>query len=266
MTNRCIPRILHQIYLSGPLPAVLAANVQSLIDRNPGWEHRLYDARAAEEFIGQYYGPHMLRTYRRIDERYGAARADILRHLIIHRFGGVYCDIKSSFDLPLDQTIRPDDKYLLAQWRNGPGEPNAGFGLHHDLSHITGGEFITYFIIGEPQHAFSNAVIRRIVSNIESYRPWSAVGRTGVLRTTGPIAYTLAIHPLLARYDHRFVTERQLGARPSIEHGYVHEMIFKRHYSRLSVPVVKLGRIGNGLSRLFVLLRAIKRFTTTRRK
>lgn len=240
------------------MPPVLAANVQTLKARNPGWDHRLYDSHTAEVFIKKHYNREILCAYRRIDERYGAARADLLRHLIMYSVGGVYCDIKSTFDLPLDATIRSDDQYLLAQWRNGPREPNEGFGLHRDLEHIPGGEFITYFIICEPHHPFSAAVIDLILSNIETYRPWSAVGRTGVLRTTGPIAYTLAIHPLLGRYSHRFVTEAELGARPSIEQGYVHEAIFKSHYSRLSIPVVKLGYMGRIMSRFFVGLRTIK--------
>lgn len=253
-----IPRILHQIYLNGALPPVLASNVKSLLERNPRWEHRLYDSGCADRFIAEHYCERIRRAYEKIDHRYGAARADLLRHLIIYRCGGVYCDIKSTFELPLEDTIKPDDSYLLAQWRNSRGEPNEGFGLHHDLSHIPGGEFLTYFIVAEQKHPFTAAVIERIVENIEHYRPWSAVGRTGVLRTTGPIAYTLAIHPILEQHNHRFVTEQDLGAKPSIGEGYDHSTVFGRHYSRLSLPVIRLSWQSAAASRLFVLLRSLK--------
>jgi mannosyltransferase OCH1-like enzyme len=258
VSSHYVPRIIHQIFLSGALPPALAANVESLKHQNLGWEHRLYDARAAERLIAEYYGTTTLDLYHRIDERYGAARADFLRHLILFQFGGVYCDIKSTFDIPLQQTLREDDRYLLAQWRNGPGELNEGFGLHRDLAHVPGGEYITYFIISEPRHPFSAAAIDYIKRNIRNYRPWSAVGRTGVLRTTGPIAYTLAIYPILNEHPHRIVSEQEIGARPALEEGYDHLGTFKYHYSTLSSPVVKLGLASTLASRFFVMLRAIK--------
>lgn len=255
-----IPRIIHQIYLSGTLPAPLQANVDRLKAANPAYEHRLFDAARAEAFIARRYGPEMLALYRRIDPRYGAARADLLRHLIIFDSGGVYLDMKSSFDRPIDDAIRDDDHYVLTQWRNGPGEANAGWGLHHDLSGVPGGEYLSHFVIAEPGHVFSASAIARISRNIRAYKPWSAVGRTGVLRTTGPIAYTLAVHPLLADHPHRFAEEAELGVVYSIGDDYDHQAAFRAHYSTLTVPVIMLSRSGRALNRVFVKLREIKTY------
>jgi hypothetical protein len=257
VARRFIPRILHQIYLGGALPGDLRANVDALKGKNPGWAHRLYDELEAETFITQHYGRDVLDRYLRIDPHYRAARADLLRHLILFKAGGVYCDIRSTFDRPLDQSIRDDDRYLLAQWRNGPGEPNEGWGLHRDLVQIAGGEFMTHFIICEPGHAFTEAVIHRILQNIDQYRPWSAVGRTGVLRTTGPIAYTLAIWPILHRHPHRIIAPEELGARYWIGEVFKHVGPGK-HYSRLYGPVVRLGRAQAALSRVFAGMRLLK--------
>jgi inositol phosphorylceramide mannosyltransferase catalytic subunit len=251
-----VPRIIHQIFLHGPLPPELQQNVDRLKTVNPGWEHRLYDLKDAERIVAEY-GGEIAEAYHRIDPRYGAAKADFLRHLIIVRDGGVYCDIKSGFSRPLDEVIRPDDSYILSQWANGPGEPYENRGLHRDLTHVPGGEFVTYFIISAPNHPFTEATIQRIVKNISDYKPWNAVGRNGVLRTTGPIAYTLAIHPLLNQHPHRFASEGELGAYPSIP--YDHFAVFTNHYSLLRVPVVRLGLAGTALSRVFDGLRALKR-------
>ena len=78
---------------------------------NPGWEHRLYDDVAAEAVLADF-GAEVSEAYYKIEPRYGAARADLLRHLFLYRFGGVYCDIKSGFERPLDSIIRPDDTYI----------------------------------------------------------------------------------------------------------------------------------------------------------
>lgn len=251
-----VPRIIHQIYLQGQLPQPLRMNVDNLRATNPDWQHRLYSSSDADALVADY-GPEIAKAYHRIDPAYGAARADLLRELIIYRFGGVYCDIKSGFMRPLDEVLRPDDTYILSQWRNAPGEPYEGFGLHADLSHVRGGEFVTHFIIAEAHHPFTFAVIETILRNVSTYRPWSAVGRNGVLRTTGPIAYTLAINKILDQQPHRFATSEELGAYFSVS-DYDHQDMFPDHYSHLSAPVVKLGRSGAALSKLFVALRSLK--------
>jgi hypothetical protein len=256
--RRHIPRLVHQIYLSGALPAALQQNVDEMMVLNPDWEHRLYDAQRGEAFIEAHYGPDMLATYRRINPEYGAARADLLRLLILYREGGVYLDIKSRFTRPLDEIILEDDRFILSQWRNGPGEPHEGFGLHHDLAHVGGGEFQNFHIIAEPGHLFLKAAIDQVCRNIRAYRPWSAVGRTGVVRTTGPIAYTQAIYPLLESAPHRRVANECALALEYSPPGYDHTAAFSRHYSMLTSPVVSLGPIGRLASRLFVNLRGTK--------
>lgn len=235
-----IPRRIHQIFLSGDLPDRLIQQVADIKTRNPGWAHHLYAHEDAERFIATHYDDDMLRVYRRINPAYGAARADLLRHLIIYKLGGVYLDIKSDLTWPLDDVLRADDEYILTQWRNGPGELHAKMGLHPDLAHVRGGEFQSYLIIAVAGHPFSKAAIDRITGNITRYRPWSGVGRMGVLRTTGPIAYTLAVQPLLSTAPHRFTTEAAIGASMSIT-DYSHADVFKRHYSMLKVPVARLS-------------------------
>lgn len=256
---RRIPRIMHQIYLTGEMPEHLQRNVDDHKSRNPHWDHRLYSENAAIALILEHYGEDTLCSYLKISEEYPAARADFLRHLIIFAYGGVYFDIKSYFERPLDEVIRPDDSYILSQWNNGVGEVNEGFGLHRDISHIPGGEYVTHFIIAEPGHPYSAAVIQKILYNIAHYRPWSAVGRIGVLRTTGPIAYTLGVDPIRKQHPYRFVPEAELGCHLSILDGYNHLDSFpKKHYSLSTSPVITLSRFGMSLSRAFVQLRSLK--------
>lgn len=261
--NRRIPRIMHQIYLNGEMPKHLKRNVEVHKACNPHWEHRIYDEDAAIGLIASRYGNEMLSLYQRISDHYPAARADLLRHLIIFAYGGVYFDIKSCFDRPLDEVVRPDDSYILSQWSNGAGEAKEGFGLHRDLMHIPGGEYVSHFVIAEPAHPYSEATIQKILYNIAHYRPWSAVGRIGVLRTTGPIAYTLSIYPIRDQHPHRFVPETELGCQLSIAGGYNHMESFpKKHYSLLTNPVITLSRFGTALSGGFVQLRSLRnRFT-----
>ena len=80
--------------------------------------------------------------------------------------------------------------------------------------------------------------------NIRNYQAdVVGVGRDGVLRTTGPIAYTQAITPLLNSCPHRLAgTHLDLGLQYNIDDtgGDVasHLRFFRVHYTFLNEPLV----------------------------
>lgn len=242
-----IPRVIHQIYFSPSniVPPVIQANVDRIRALNPGWLHELYDATGMAEFISVNYGPKMLGYYNRINEKYGASRADLFRYLLMYKVGGVYLDIKASLERPLDSTLLDDDVYLLARWQNGKSDQFKGWGIHDGLKQYGGREFQQWHIMAAPGHPFLRAVIERVLQNIDSYNPvLHQTGRSGVLWLTGPIAYTLAIAPLLQQHRYRLVASHDdLGLIYSIfptANYEAQKTIFKHHYSELTEPVTTL--------------------------
>ncbi len=237
-----IPKIIHQIYsYNSQLPHELSSNINQLKTNNSNWEHRLYEDADIIGFINKYYGSYVLRCFDKINPLYGAARADLFRYLLMYQCGGVYLDIKSTSYKPLDEVLRPDDQFILSQWRNKLGETYQGWGLYPDLSHFPGGEFQQWHIVARPQHPFLKSVIANVLRNIESYRSYNqGVGKIGVLRTTGPVAYTLSILPFLKKFPYRFVDiQKDLGFSFSIYDGSsFHKSVFKNHYSTLKEPLI----------------------------
>ena len=255
-----IPRIIHQTYSSFDLPPVLASNVESLKANNPSWEHRFYDNSSIESYILEYYGRAMLNYYNRIDRTYGVARADLFRYLVVYRDGGIYLDIKSRFDRPINDVLHEDDVYVLSQWRNGPDELHEGWGLHIDLEDIARGEFQQWHVIAAPGHPFLRAVIEQVIYNIEHYKlRQTGVGWTGVIRTTGPIAYSRAIMPIIKLYPHRMLkNEDELSLVYSIMERSSHQGLFRNHYTTNTSPVIRRPGIGGKLDRLYVAARLLK--------
>jgi hypothetical protein len=237
-----IPKIIHQTYPSKKLPADFQENIDRLKAQNPAWEHRLYDDSDIKQFISANYGPQILAYFDRINPRYGAAKADLFRYLLLYKFGGVYLDIKSSFNKPIDHALQSGDRYLLAQWSNKAGEKRAGWGMPKELRMVPGGEFQQWHIVSAPGHPFLKAVIEMVLTNIDHYKPWlHGTGGNGVLRLTGPVAYTLAIHPLLHLHTHRLVrNETELGLEYSMLKHSSHKPLFKNHYTTLTDSVVKM--------------------------
>ena len=241
--GKSIEKIIHQTYYSRTLPPEIVENIELIKKLNPGWEHRLYFDEDILKFIQGNYGPDMLRVYQKLSPRYGAAKADFFRYLLIYKVGGVYLDIKSTIDCAFDDVLKPDDQFILSYWNNKAGEKHATWGLHHDYPELTEGEFQQWHVIAARGHPFLKAVIENVYANINRYIPAvHATGKDGVLRVTGPIAYTLAIKPLLPLHPHRMIdSERDLGLEYSIYSGVTHKGVFKSHYATQKTSIVKIG-------------------------
>lgn len=253
--GQAIPRIIHQTHGSQTaLPPDIRESIAALRANNPGWEYRFYDDAAVARFIGHAYGPAVLACFMRIDPRYGAARADLFRYLLLYRVGGVYLDIKSTARCPLDEIIGSGDRLVLAQWPPNGRFEGAGRHEWEFAGKIEGGEFQQWHIICPPGHPYLYAVIQAVMRNIASYIPrMHGSGRNAVLRLTGPIAYTLAILPLLRSGRHRLVADHEeLGLDYSVySRNDDHKQLFRAHYSELTIPVVRPGPFRRCLSAMY---------------
>ncbi len=249
-----IPRVIHQSYPHKNLPAEIKDNIEKLKLANPNWEFRLYDDADIERYIAVHY-PDLIKFYKKINPKYGAARVDFFRYLLIYNEGGVYLDIKSSLSKPLDEIIQAEDKFLLSHWQNNIGDPYENSGIYADLPNQFG-EFQQWHIASVSGHPFLKSVIENVCNNIVQYNPFlHHTGQTGVFRVTGPVAYTLAILPILPYHPHRLERSNQdLNLVYSIysnNKDYKHRALFKNHYSALNEPVTNLPYCSNLVFKLF---------------
>ena len=251
--GKCIPRLLHQTYKSKIVEdAALKSNIEHLKTLNPFWRYTLYDDADIEEFILRSYGKEIYAYYQRIEPCYGAAKADFFRYLLMYKCGGVYLDIKSSNDLPLDDVLLPDEQYILAHWDNLEGGMYVDHGRHPGLEKVSPqGEYQQWFIVAVSGHPFLREVILKVLQAIDNYNPWKVgIGLYGVLRTTGPILYSLAIYDLIekgtvSKEQYRFVSRiEDLGFRYSIYDKInqirVHRTILIP-YEQQRRPVIRMG-------------------------
>jgi hypothetical protein len=239
-----IPKVIYQVYTNPTLTPVLEENIRSIKALNPGWEHRLFAEADIEDFIRASYGDAVLDYYYRIKPEYLVARIDLFKYLLMYKEGGVYLDIKSSMEKPLDEVLRADDVFLLSRWPVG-GSQYQGWGKHRELKRIGGQEFQQWHIIAAPGHPFLRAVVEAIFENIERYNPvLHNTGKAGVVRLTGPIVYTSAIAPLLQKCRYRRVTSHEdLSLSYSVfeKLGSTHRTMFNVYYSRLKEPITTLS-------------------------
>lgn len=230
-----IPKIVHQTFPTKNLPPELLTNLDYMKNTNPDWEFRLYDDKDIEAFIKTEY-PALLRYYQKINPSYGAAKADFFRYLLLYKVGGVYLDIKSSVSKKLDEITISERKYILAHWSND-------YGRHTSIPNPSG-EFQQWHIVAVAGHPFLKAVIENVCQNIKTYNPiFHESGYYGVLKLTGPIAYTLAIESLREKHPHVVGLDVDFGLVYSIYNNGLknggHTKLFKKHYIQLKEPIIK---------------------------
>jgi inositol phosphorylceramide mannosyltransferase catalytic subunit len=239
-----IPKIIHQTYHSKILPLEIQENVHLLKAMNPDWEHRVYDDDDITNYINTNY-PELLSLYNKINPVYGAAKADFFRYVLIYNEGGIYLDIKSSLSKPLNEVLTADDRYLLCHWQNEPGGIHKNIGFHSCIASPFG-EFQQWHIAAVKGHPFLKAVIENVCNNIQNYNPFiHDTGGWSVVNLTGPIAYSLAIEPLVDLYPHRLERDNsKFGFIYSIFEskgiGLGHHKILKKHYTQSNESLIIL--------------------------
>jgi autotransporter strand-loop-strand O-heptosyltransferase len=189
LTKIKIPKIIHQTFRTKDIPKEIKSSIDELRAMNPDYEYRFYDDNDCLDFIKNNYDEETLTLYKSINSKYGSAKSDFFRYLIMYKLGGVYLDLKSSTTKPLNQTILPNDEFLLTHWEGRDWR---------DILNYYHGEFQNWHIICAPNHPFLEKTIELVKQNIKNYN--GETGKNAVLNLTGPIAYSKAILSVLDKY------------------------------------------------------------------
>ena len=163
---------------------------------NPDYTYNLYSDKEAERFILEHYGKSILEYFYRIDDHYGAARADFLRYLILYAAGGVYLDLKATVSIPLSNGIKEDDCFLVLYHDIIP-DGNRYFLIPKELPY---GELLTSLLVSSKGHPFLRQVIIQVLKNIDNYNPFTqGIGFSGVQRTTGNAMFSICINQSISK-------------------------------------------------------------------
>lgn len=95
-----IPRIIHQVKLGNlqMRPEWIEAR-KSCMDLHPDWQFKLWEDKEAGKLVNTQF-PRLFETY--INYPLEIQRSNILRYLVLHKFGGVYLDLDLHCRIALD--------------------------------------------------------------------------------------------------------------------------------------------------------------------
>lgn len=100
-----IPKIIHQIWLGGPLPEKYYALQRSWQEHHPDWEYRLWTDADLATF--PLTDP---QRFKKAENK--AEQSDILRYEILYRYGGLYVDVDFKCLKPHDSLLNHCDFYV----------------------------------------------------------------------------------------------------------------------------------------------------------
>lgn len=105
-----IPKIIFQTheYKYKELPENFKHTVGSWKNLNPGWEYRYYDKEARNQYVLEN-SPELHKIYKQCKSTH---KADIWRYLILYNEGGVYADMDSFCNTPMDYLLRDIPEHI----------------------------------------------------------------------------------------------------------------------------------------------------------
>ncbi|KAK7492631.1 hypothetical protein BaRGS_00016110, partial [Batillaria attramentaria] len=99
-----IPKRIHQTWKSAKIPRSFHAWIRSWTAKHPDWEYWLWTDDNARQLVAERF-PSLLPVYDGYREP--IRRADALRYVVLHEFGGVYADMDMESLRPIDPlTVR----------------------------------------------------------------------------------------------------------------------------------------------------------------
>lgn len=131
------------------LPQKIKENIENTKSINPGYEVRYYSDSEAEKFVKENF-PEYLDDYKTLVP--GAYKADLLRLLLLYKYGGVYNDIGHVYLKPISKFISQNESLLVCKDQGLPGLPS--YYLHNAI------------IASVPEHPMIKKAIDVLIENI----------------------------------------------------------------------------------------------------
>ena len=233
----------------------------------PDWEQIIYQDIDIDNFLEKEFGKNhkITKAYNLINPKYGAAKADLFRYLIIYKYGGLYLDMKSSVSGPIPEM--PEDKDIwISHWNQSKYQQHL----------FERGEYQNWYIYARKGCPLLKEIIERVVHNIYLLHknPNTKINisdvrskKGDVLCTTGPISMTFSIlnsnKTNIINYDNSIndvlaydIKEVKLGKDhyskqteslifPAKDINYIPKVVYMTYHDIESIPEYVFNNIHN---------------------
>ena len=157
-----IPKLIHQTWKTDLIPKQWVSLVNKVKELNPDWSYKLWTDKENDEFVRKEF-PEFYGIFSRFPR--SIMKADVIRYLLMFRFGGVYLDL----DYEVLKPFNFGDKLVVLPLEDIPSETEQPKRIGNCI------------IASIPGHRFWRDVINDLQCN-----PPDVKDHTQVLEATGP--------------------------------------------------------------------------------
>lgn len=100
------------------ITSIHSGKIDIFKNANPDYLYHLYDDDDMDNFVNHHYNGEIAECYNKLNII--VAKVDFWRYLVLYKYGGIYLDMDSTIENPLDELIRSYDEAIIT----AEGNPN----------------------------------------------------------------------------------------------------------------------------------------------
>lgn len=180
-----IEKNIFQSWYTKTLDPLIQKKIDSYKTMNPEYTYYLYDDDEIDNFVNTHYQGIISECYNKLNII--VAKVDFWRYLVLYKYGGIYLDMDSSIEKPLNRLIKDDDEAIIT------AEGNA------DL-------YVQWGLIFSKQHPILKKTIELVCDNIQNNRY-----PNDIHKMTGPTVYTRAINEVHQKTFYNTINHKNIN-------------------------------------------------------
>jgi mannosyltransferase OCH1-like enzyme len=149
MTALRIPKIMHHIWIGGPMPSHLSANIRAWADMHPDWDMKLWTEREIDDIGLQNQALYDQAVKIVPSDAVEQFRADIARYEILAYFGGMYTDVDTRPLRNIESALDGHSEFAAREDRTWIGNT---------------------YLAATPNHPIMQEIIARMPANVHRLR------------------------------------------------------------------------------------------------
>ncbi|MEN1680405.1 MAG: glycosyltransferase [Planctomycetota bacterium] len=207
-----IPQVLHQTSKTAEIPKRWKHTVQASKDMHRGWRYELWTNERSRQYVNEHH-PELAPTFNAYER--DIMRADVIRYVVMHDQGGVYCDLDYEFLRPYDYS--GTDLLIAMEFDRAYGD---------NIDAVAG-----FLLASAPGHPFWRDVLDELIT-----KPPTTDSYHDVVSATGPGLLTRVFfenrekyqgvrvepRPVFSPYRIRGKNEKLLLLNTGVTHGVHH--------------------------------------------
>ena len=167
-----IEKNIFQTWKEKQLHPLIQEKIDNIKKQNSDYKYYLYDDKDMDDFVNKHYNGEISEYYNKLNII--VAKADFWRYLVLYKYGGIYLDIDSTINKPLNELINEKDQAIITTEGNRKPYVNVQWGM-----------------IFSKEHPILKKTIELVCDNIKNNR-----FPNDVWKMTGPYVFTMAINEI----------------------------------------------------------------------